>query len=87
MLEKRRGHNYEYWNDDKHNTMIKNGWKLWDFSDYLNRLEDKEAIHREDIAQYIVKRLRNTGYFARIVCGLRKDIQRTKYYSVIYKEK
>lgn len=32
MLEEKRGHNYEYWNEEKHNLLLRNGWKLADFS-------------------------------------------------------
>jgi len=36
MLEEKRGHNYEYWNEEKHNLLLRNGWKLADFSPYNN---------------------------------------------------
>jgi hypothetical protein len=85
MLKYRRGHNYEYWNE-KHFIMIGRGWKLADFSPYNNNYE-KYATHREDIAKHEVEVLRATRHYARIICGYKKDIQRTKYYSVIFKKK
>ena len=77
MLEERQGHNYEYWNE-KHEKMIEDGWQLHSFNG------KKEATRIEDDAILIVNELRSTGYNARIVCGYCKDVQRTKYYSVIY---
>jgi hypothetical protein len=92
MLEEKRGHNYEYWNDEKHGKMLQNGWKLYEvtpgeshrqwsniFKHYSTTLENK--------MKEVVKILRQSGHFARIVCGYDKDVQRTKYYSVIYKKK
>lgn len=81
MLEERRGHNYQYWNE-KHEKMLMNGWNLYGFGTYPL---EQSATNIEDDAISAVNELRATGYNARIVCGYQKDIQRTKYYSVIYK--
>ena len=85
MLEERRGHNYEYWNDEKHLKLIeKEGWQLQWFIDgnskFQHTLFESEAKRK-------VEKLRNGGYYARIVCGYTKTVQREKHYSVIYKFK
>lgn len=76
-----RGHNYEYWNEGKHNKMLKNGYDLYKFKkgDFYTYSE----IHAKDI----VNKLREENNYARIVCGYSQNIQRMKTFSVLYKKK
>jgi hypothetical protein len=78
MLESRRGHNYEYWSE-KHDELLENGWKMFEFK------HRAEASSSENIAKNKVDELRQSGHYARIVCGLQKNVQRIKMYSIIYK--
>ena len=85
MLEERRGHNYEYWNE-KHEAMIDSGkWQLYKFS--LNDKREDDAISDENEAKKVVTELRASGHYARIVCGWEKTIQRLKMFSIIYRAK
>lgn len=82
MLEERRGNSFEYYNEEKHEKLILDkGWNWYTFRGN----EDYTSSQLE--AQEIVTKLRSENNHARIVCGLHKDVQRTKYFSVIYKAK
>jgi hypothetical protein len=83
--EARRGHSFEYWNDDKHEEMLKNGWSLYQFSD--RKLGDWYQTISEESAKEVVEKLRSEGNYARIVCGYNKNVQRIKMHSVIFKPK
>ena len=91
MLEERRGHNFEYWNDEKHEKMLKNGWFLFEYpcsgKRNWNIHCEKYAITSEYYAKKYLKQLRESGNFARIICGYTKTIQREKHFSIIYKPK
>ena len=83
LLEEKRGHNYEYYNETKHEDLIDNkGWQWFKFEKNNDVITFSEAI-----AQEVVSALRNNGCFARIVCGLDKNVQKIKSFSVIYKQK
>lgn len=90
-LEARKGSNYEYWNE-KHEDMMENkGWDLYELAEKTTRqwgnTYGRFSTTSEHHAKKAVKFLRETGHYARIVCGLQKTVQRTKHYSVIYKKK
>lgn len=84
-MEARRGHSFEYWNDDKHEEMLKNGWSLYQFSS--KPMTEWFSTISEKSAKEVVAKLRSEGNYARIVCGYNKNRQRTKMHSVIYKPK
>jgi len=82
LKEANRGHNFEYWNDEKHGKMISDGWALWDFGG-----DWRDATKSESIAKEKVSELRKSRHYARIICGYMKDRQSNKYFSIIYKAK
>ena len=84
-MEARRGHSFEYWNDDKHGKMLENGWSLHQFSD--KKFVEWYGTISEESAKEVVDKLRSEGNYARIVCGYNKNRQRIKMHSVIFKHK
>ena len=89
-LEANKGSNYEYWKD-KHDKLLENGYDLYEFVQkstiqYSARFK-KFATSSEHHAQKAVEQLRESGNYARIICGYEKNRQRLKMYSVIYKPK
>ena len=81
MLEERRGHNYQYLNNELFEKLQSKGYNFFIFKD------KKDVTISELEAEEIVKMLRETGYYARIVAGHEKNIQRIKMFSVIYKKR
>jgi hypothetical protein len=79
---RKKGHNYEYWSD-WHDVQVEDG--VWNLYENFLLLGGSTAIESE--ALEVVNKLRAESNYARIVCGFEKDMQRTKYYSVIYKPK
>lgn len=89
MLEERRGHNYEYWSK-KHDELLKNGWEILELRTsgrQWSRVFLREATSSEWYAQEEVKKLRESGHYARIVCGYEQNCQRQKMFTVIFKKK
>jgi len=80
MLEERRGHNYQYPNNEQ---QIKN-----DELGYVHHKFDdgKFDTRFEDEAKETVERYRSNGYYSRIVI-YQNRIVGMKYYSVIYRKK
>jgi len=77
-----KGHNYQYWNDEKHQKMLDNGYDLYKFDEKYGY-----AISSELHAKEIVDRLRSEGNYVRIICGYEKTVQRIKHYSILFKKK
>lgn len=84
-LEANKGSNYEYWSD-KHEELLKNGWKLFYLIDESARLSGY-STPSEDHAKELVASLRRERNYARIVCGYDKNRLRIKMYSIIFKNK
>ena len=83
-----RGHNYQYWNEEKHSKMLENGWQLYKFEKNLSRtIGETYATLSENSAQEIVKQLRTENNYARIIAGYSQNVQRMKMFSIIYKKK
>lgn len=83
MLEERRGHNYQYVNDDVYMKLEKQGYKYHSF--------EKENTYSQETwselhALEIVKEYRDTGHYSRIVC-FPNDIRGLKTFCVIYRKK
>lgn len=79
--ESMKGHNYEYWNE-KHSILIyKKGWRIY------NEFNGITSTTSELIAKEAVNKLRDNGFYARIICGYEKCVQRIKHYSIIYKQR
>ena len=85
MKAANRGHNFEYWNEDKHGKMLENGWELHIFR--TDGLFEKYATISEMVAKEIVEKLRNENNYARIVAGYSQNVQHIKMFSIIYKPK
>lgn len=89
-LEANRGSNYQYWNQS-YNLLLDKGYDLYDFR--LNRFHTSRnnceafSTSSEEIAKEVIIKLRQLGYYARIICGYDQNIQRIKMYSIIYKKK
>ena len=90
-IESKRGRNYEYWKDEKHNKMLENGWNLYVFTEKSRyswgKKMVKHAVSSEDYAKLELSKIRKGGNFARIVCGYEQNRQRIKMYSIIFKPK
>lgn len=74
-LDANKGHNYQYWNDTLEKQYEEGVIKIYD------------TFTLEEEAKTMVNELRLAGNFSRIVCGYEKDVQGTKYFTVIFKEK
>ena len=86
-LKYQKGHNYEYWNEG-HAKMLENGWSLFTFDGKEGTaIRDRKTTSIEEVAKEMVEQLRLDGFFARIVCGYDKNVQKIKMFSVIYKPK
>lgn len=90
-LDANKGSNYEYWNEEKHGKLLLDGYALHQFSDKSSiqwsvRIR-QDSTSSENMAKQAVKQLRESGNYARIVCGHSKNKQRIKMFSVIYKQK
>jgi hypothetical protein len=86
MKENNRGHNYQYWNDDIHGKLLNEGWELHRFE----KVRFDEALDHtmsELNAKEIVNELRQSGYYARIIVGMHKNVQKRKTFSIIKKKK
>ena len=86
MLEERRGHNYQYYSDKLQRYMDNKGYGFYPEhgfnyggADYITTIESD--------AKQKVECLRISGYYARIICGYDKNVQRKKTYSIICKKK
>jgi hypothetical protein len=85
-LDANKGHNYEYWNDDKHGKLLNEGWELFSFP-VKSIISETEATVSEYTAIEARDKLRTEGNFARIVAGYSKNVQRMKMFSIIFKPK
>ncbi len=86
MKEKNRGHNYQYWNDDTHGKLLNEGWELHRFEKV--RFDQALVYTLSELhAKEIVDELRKTGYYARIIAGMHKNVQKQKTFSIIKKKK
>lgn len=81
MLEERKGHNYQYYTDDIGKELEEKGYEFYLFTNRMNRKD--EATQFEHVAKEVVEQLRNSGHFARIICGYDQNVQRIKMYSVV----
>ena len=90
-LKSNKGHNYEYWKDDKHNILLEIGWQLFSFSEKTkNQWGNTFRFNSTSSEDYAIKKvieLRVKNNYARIICGYDKNKQRTKMYSIIFKPK
>ena len=90
MLEAKRGHNYQYWNES-HDKMLENGWEIFiiaqESTRQWNNVFDRYSTTSEDHAKKIAEKLRTENNCVRIVCGYVKTKQRDKRYTIIYKLK
>ena len=84
MKEENRGKNFEYWNEEKHEKMLDEGWDLYLFP---NQRTDLYSTSCMLCAKEIVEQLRSEGNFARIIAGRDQNVQRTKMFSIIFKPK
>lgn len=82
-LEEQRGHNYQWFNQEKWNQLELSGWKMHKFDNKV----DRDATSYEEGAKEVVEQYRKTGHWARILCGYSKNQQRVKMFTVIYKKK
>jgi hypothetical protein len=90
-LQANKGRNYEYWDEAKHGKLLLDGYSLYKFTD-SSTIQWSVRIRitstsSENMAKKAVKELRETGNYARIVCGYSKNRQRIKMFSIIYKKK
>lgn len=85
-LDANKGHNYEYWNDDKHGKLLNEGWELFSFP-VKSIISETEATVSEHTAIEALDKLRTEGNFARIIAGYSKNVQRMKMFSIIFKPK
>lgn len=87
-LEARRGHNFPYWSDDKHDKLLQSGWQFYQFpTERKGRISESISTHSELSAVETKKQLIADGYLARIFCGYDKNIQRIKTFSILFKSK
>lgn len=85
-LEAKRGHNYQYWNDEKHDKLLQNGWQLYSFPVNRNgKTTESNSTMSEYSANETKQSLITDGYLAIIVCGYDKNIQRIKTFSILYR--
>jgi hypothetical protein len=80
-LEESKGHNYKYWTEDLENSQEAKGYDWYTFKD------GKDYTSSELEAQNVVKELRGSKHYARIVCGMIQVVQKIKYFSITYKLK
>ena len=85
------GHNYQYWSENIHGELLKNGWSLYQFTDKATiqwsiRIKPT-ATSSEIMAKKAVDELRLNNNYARIVAGYSKNRQMIKMFSIIYKKK
>ncbi len=78
-----KGHNFPYWNEEKHGKMLKNGYEFYKFTEF-NRPVDYTQSEIE--AKRVRDELKGSGHKVTIVCGYNKTIQRTKFYTILYKK-
>jgi len=87
-LEARRGHNFTYWDDSKHDKLLQNGWQFYNFpTNYGGKISESVSTSSELTAKETKESLIADGYLARIFCGYDKNVQRIKMFSIIYKLK
>lgn len=82
-LEEQRGHNYEWYNEQKFEKYLEKGYLIHTFVSKF----DGESTSAEFLAQEAVLKYRSEGYYARIICGYDKNVQRMKQFTVIYKKR
>ena len=83
--EANKGYNFAYFNQDKWDLLEAKGYKLYKFKDSFGyQCESTKSVLE---AKKIVEELRTNNNYSRIICGYDKDIQGTKYFTVIYKPK
>ena len=85
-LDANKGHNYEYWNDDKHGKLLTKGWEIFSFP-VKSTISETEATSSELTAIITRDKLRTEGNYARIIAGYSKNVQRMKMFTVIFKPK
>lgn len=78
-LEERRGHNYQYPNQEQQEKLAKLGYEYHLFDRGMDTSSELEA-------KEVVENYRKNGYYSRIVC-FANNIVGMKYYSVIYRKK
>jgi len=80
----KRGHNYEYWSDEKWKKYEVAGRRIHAFVDSRN---NTRCTQSEYTAMGAVSRYHDEGYYSRIIVGMCRNKQRIKMYSVIYRKK
>lgn len=79
--EAQKGFNFQYYSEELEKDLKNKGYKWYVFSPFMT--ETKSVL----FAKEEVEKLRNSGYYARIICGRTKTPQREKHYSIAYKKK
>ena len=83
--EANKGYNFEYFNQDKWDILEIKGYQMHKFKDAFGYQCYSTISVME--AKNVVDELRKNKNYARIICGYDKDVQNTKYYTVIFKSK
>lgn len=89
-LKSNKGHNYQYYTEELEENLFKKGYQWYNILVYPsnpNREDVTIATKIESYAKEIVGRLRKEGFYARIICGVKKTVQKEKHFSIIYKKK
>lgn len=86
-LEARRGHNYAYHSEELEKTLLNKGYQWHIFDNKMDLSLDNRCTYSELKAKEVVDDYRSTGHYARIICGMEKNVQRIKTFSVIFKKK
>ena len=86
LLEERRGHNYQYINDEQYLKNEKLGYKYHRFEQSSDRIFESISTMNEKLAKEVVRKYRSDGYFSRIVCHPNEIIGAKDFY-VIYRKK
>jgi hypothetical protein len=79
-----KGHNFPYWNEEKHGRMLEDGYLLYKFTEFNQPVDYTKS---EAQAKEVREQLKKTGHKATIICGYHKTIQREKFYTILYKRK
>ena len=87
-LEAKRGHNYSYFSEKLQEELLAKGYQWHEFNSPRTEMAHKKfCTTSEYIAKDAVDQYRATGHYARIICGMEQNVQRVKYFSVIFKKK
>ena len=87
-LEAKRGHNFTYWDDSKHDKLFNEGWQIYRFPiNHSGKTTEMDSTMSEAVAKETKESLIADGYLARIFCGYQKNVQRIKTFSLLYKLK